>query len=240
MLPEPTLPGHRAWIHPRDAHPSGLSPIPSLSQPPGQVFGSRDGLRFPREGGGLLTPRARSCGCASCIKHLPAAAAAPPAREPAVGAGGFLSCRCHEGGTAPRTTPRSPFSPPRARPSILGMVLRAPRHKGCAKHQIKPSPSSSCAGAFPIVAVSQGTQVPSLAMPTPCPGGWQPWHQVCRHFCFRGERSCSAGPSRGLQQGRKPLFGVQLTPCHPPRGCPQPQAFGGPTVAVTSLPPGLW
>lgn len=38
-------------IHPRDAHPTGLSPFSSLFQPPGRVFRSGDGPGFPRAGG---------------------------------------------------------------------------------------------------------------------------------------------------------------------------------------------
>lgn len=38
-------------IHPRDAHPTGLSPLFSLFQPPGRVFRSGDGPGFPRAGG---------------------------------------------------------------------------------------------------------------------------------------------------------------------------------------------
>lgn len=54
----PALPQSRAGMlpenqcsHPRDAHPTDLSPFSSLFQPPGQVFRSRDGPGFPKAGG---------------------------------------------------------------------------------------------------------------------------------------------------------------------------------------------
>lgn len=172
------------------------------------------------------------------LQHLPAASAAPPAREPAVG--GFLSCQCHEAGTTPRTTPSSP---PRAPPSILGMEQRGARHKGCAKHPVRPSrSSSSCAKAFPGVEVSQGILVPSLAMPTPCPGGWQPWHQVRRHFCFRGDASPGAQLLRGAAAGAEPgaptrARSPSLTPCHPPRGVPAAPSPRWPHSRRDVLPP---
>lgn len=162
-------------------------------------------------GGGLLAPRARSCGCASCSTFLRLRLRLPPG-----------ACGWGEGfpvvprpGTTPRTTPSSP---PGAPASILGMVQReGARHKGCAKHQVRASTSSSSsphAGAFPGAEVPQGTVPPSLAMPTPCPGVAVPGspslllsgrRQPRRAAAPRGRRWGRAG---GSHQGKRPLFGV--------------------------------
>lgn len=174
----------------------------------------------------MLTPRARSCGCASCSTFLRLRLRLPPG---SLRLGRGVSCRAN--GTTPRTMPSNP---PRAPPSILAMVQRGgARHKGCAKHQVRPSPSSSssCAKAFPGVEVSRGT----LAMPTPCPG-WvaslAPGSPSLLLSERREPRRAAArwGRAGGSQLGRKPLFGVQPTPCHPPRGVP-----AGPQPSVAPL-----
>lgn len=178
------------------------------------------------------------------LQHLPAAAAAPPALR--LGRG--VSCRDNatRPGQHPGQHPAAPSAPREPLRASWAWCGEAPGTRAVRKHQVRPPPSSSsCARAFPFVEVSQGTLAPSLAMPTPCPGGWQPWHQVCRHFCFRGDSSPGAQLLRGAEPGAPTRAGSPSLGCSPhsatfPGRCPQPPAFAGPTVAVTCFPPGLW
>lgn len=198
---------------------------------------------------GLLTPRTRSCGCC-LLQHLPAAAAAPPGRQPAVGAGGFLSCQRHEAGTTPRTIPSIP---PRAPPSILGMVQRGEaRHKGCAKHKSGPHPPlPPPARVLRRSPVLRYLRAP-WPLPWPCPhrarGGGIPGTRFAVTSAFRATqtpaRSCSVGrpvgPSWGLPPGQEaPLWGAAHTLPPSPRGARSPPALGSPTLGVTSFPRGL-
>lgn len=195
-------------------------------------------------GGGLFAPRARSCGCASCSTFLRLRLRLPPG---ACGwGGGFPVVPMPRGRD---NTQDNTQQPPGAPPSILGMVQReGARHKGCAKHQVRPSPSSSSsprAKAFPGAEIPQGTVPPSLAVPAPCPGvaALAPGspslllsgrRQPRRAAAPRGRRWGRAG---GSHQGRRPLFGVQPTPCHPPRGLPTAPSPRWPHSRRDVLPP---
>ncbi|XP_074743451.1 P-selectin glycoprotein ligand 1 isoform X1 [Strix uralensis] len=80
--------------------------------------------------------------------------------------------------------------------------------------------------------------------------GWQPRHQVCRHFCFRGGASPGtqlgratggAEPARGTPttrgRGRRPFFGVNPTSQPPlPVGTRSPRPLRVLAPAVTSFP----
>nr|XP_030141359.3 P-selectin glycoprotein ligand 1 [Taeniopygia guttata] len=59
-------------------------------------------------------------------------------------------------------------------------------------------------------------------MPTPCPRGWQPWHQVRRHFSFRSD----ASPGAQLLRGSRSLGCTHVLPPSP----------GVPTVPIPRWP----
>ncbi|XP_056359873.1 P-selectin glycoprotein ligand 1 [Oenanthe melanoleuca] len=123
------------------------------------------------------------------------------------------------------------------------------RHEGCAKN-IKsgpppppPPPPPRVLRRFPVWRyLRHPGPLPGHAHTVPG-GGGIPGTRFAVTSAFGATRtparSCSAGPplgpSRGLPQGRKPLFGVQPSP----RGARRPPALGGPTLGVTPFPRGL-
>lgn len=241
--PTPAPPQSRAGMLPGSQRPLGTMD-PSLGcsshRPEPHFFPlaapwagvSEQGRAGVSRAGGLLTPRARSCGCASCSTFLRLRLRLPPG---SLRLGRGVSCRAN--GTTPRTMPSNP---PRAPPSMLGMVQRGgARHNGCAKHQVRPSPSSSsCAKAFPGVEVSQGT----LAMPTPCPGWVASLAPGSPHFCFRSDASPGAQLLGGAELGAPSRAGSPFLGCSPhpatlPEGCPQPPSPRWPHSRRDVLPP---
>lgn len=185
-----------------------------------------------------MTPRARSCGCASCSTFLRLRLRLPPG---SLRLGRGVSCRANatRPGQHPGQHPAAPREPLRA---SWAWCREEPGNKGCAKHHVRPSPSSSsCAKAFPGVEVSQGILAASLAMPTPCPGGLAALAPGSPSLLLSGRRqprraAAPWGRAGGSHQGRKPLFGT-LPPC--PGGAHSPPALGGPALGVTSFPRGL-
>lgn len=80
---------------------------------------SEQGRARVSEGGGLLTPRARSCGCASCSTFLRLRLRLPPQ---SLRLGRRFSCRVNSTRPGQHPGQYQAASPPRAPPSILGMV----------------------------------------------------------------------------------------------------------------------
>nr|XP_021400260.1 P-selectin glycoprotein ligand 1 [Lonchura striata domestica] len=79
-------------------------------------------------------------------------------------------------------------------------------------------------------------------MPTPCPRGWQPWHQVRRHFSFRSDASPGAQLLRGAAGGAEPseaapLFWGAAHVLPPSPGLPAAPSPPWPRSRRDALPP---
>lgn len=217
---EATLPGHHGSI------PGMLIPhFFPLPAPLARCFGAGTGWGF--RGRGVVDTSSsflRMC----LLQHLPAAAAAPPARSLRLGRG--VSCRANA--TSPGQHPgqrpaaaAAPREPLRASWGWSGQKELGTRVVQNIKSGPRPPHPPRVLRRFPVLRYL-GAPFPVPGHAHTVPGGWQPWHQVRRHFCFRGDASLDAQQLRGAaggaepggsQQGRRLLFGVLPTPCHPPR-----------------------
>lgn len=185
------------------------------------------------EGGGLLTPRARSCGCASCSTFLRLRLRLPP--EPAVGAGGFLSCQCREAGTTPRTIPGSPSESPSEHPGD-GAERRSPAQGPCKNIESGPRPPPP---RFPVLRYLRAPWPP----PWPCPhrarGGGIPGTRFAVTSAFGATRALARSCSAGAEPSEEaPLWGAAHT-LPPSPGVPAAPSPRWPRSPSDVLPPRL-